>query len=302
MEILFYFIIFIFGLAVGSFLNSIIYRLRTHETFFLAPLKSRRGFFSGFQRSYCPDCKKTLGWQDLIPILSFLSLKGKCRYCQEKISLQYPAVELTTGTLFVFIYQLTIINQQLTISNFLNLFYLFLISCFLIIIFVYDLRYYIIPDKIIYPAIGIAFLYRFFEIWKFGFVSDYEPVASLPVIASQLNGFQISDFKALLNPLCAAIFASALFLTIVLISHGKWMGWGDPKLAFFMGLFLGFPNIIIALFLSFLMGAIIGIGLIVFGKKGLKSEVPFGPFLVTGTFIALFWGHNLINRYLGLFW
>jgi len=88
---------------------------------------------------------------------------------------------------------------------------------------------------------------------------------------------------------------------IVLISRGKWLGVGDIKLAFLMGLFLGFPNILLALFLAFLIGAIIGIGLIVAGKKTLKSEVPFGPFLVTGTFLALFWGEKLINYYLNFF-
>ncbi|PIP22482.1 MAG: prepilin peptidase, partial [Candidatus Nealsonbacteria bacterium CG23_combo_of_CG06-09_8_20_14_all_39_25] len=84
-------------------------------------------------------------------------------------------------------------------------------------------------------------------------------------------------------------------------SQGKWMGLGDVKLAFLMGLFLGFPNILVALFLAFFIGAIIGIGLIISGKRTLKSEVPFGPFLITGTFIALFWGNQITNWYLSLF-
>ncbi len=88
------------------------------------------------------------------------------------------------------------------------------------------------------------------------------------------------------------------FLAIVLVSRGKWMGLGDVKLAFLMGLFLGFPNILIALFFAFLIGAIIGVGLILAKRKTLKSEVPFGPFLVTGTFIALFWGPTIIDWYL----
>jgi len=101
--------------------------------------------------------------------------------------------------------------------------------------------------------------------------------------------------------LTAAFLASAFFLIIVILSRGKWMGIGDIKLAFLIGLILGWPKILPALFLAFLIGAIIGIGLIVAGKKTLKSEVPFGPFLVTGTFLALFWGEKLINYYLNFF-
>ena len=241
-----YLVIFLFGLVVGSFLNSIIYRLSTGESFL-------------FKRSFCPHCKHKLGWQDLIPIFSFLILKGKCRYCHQKISLQYPLVELATGLLFVsfFIFHFS--------------FFIFIIACFLIIIFVYDLKYYLIPDKIIYPAIAITFLYQL---------------------------FRISDFKLLTNPFFSALLASLFFLTIVLVSRGKWMGVGDIKLAFFIGLFLGFPNILVALFLAFFLGAIIGVGLIVSHKKSLRSEVPFGPFLVVGTFVALFWGQNIIHWYL----
>ena len=96
----------------------------------------------------------------------------------------------------------------------------------------------------------------------------------------------------------AVIGASLFFLIIFLVSKGKWLGFGDVKLAFFMGIFLGFPNILTALFLAFFIGAIIGVGLILAEKKNLKSQVPFGPFLIAGTFIALFWGEQLIDWYL----
>ncbi len=98
----------------------------------------------------------------------------------------------------------------------------------------------------------------------------------------------------------SALGAAAFFLTIFLVSRGHWMGFGDVKLAFLLGLFLSFPNILVALFSAFLIGAIIGIGLIIARKKNLKSEVPFGPFLITGTIIALFWGEKLIRWYLNL--
>ena len=247
MENLTYIFVFFFGLIVGSFLNCVIYRLEEGKSF----LKGR---------SFCPHCKHKLIWQDLIPIFSFLILRGKCRYCQKKISWQYPTIEIATGLLFlsIFIFHFSIFNL--------------IIACFLIIIFVYDLKHYIIPDKVIYPAIIIALIFNF----QFLIV----------------NEFSIFKFSIL-----SALGAAAFFLLIVLISRGKWMGVGDIKLAFLMGLILGFPNILVALFLAFFIGAIMGIGLIATGKKTLKSEVPFGPFLVAGTFLALFWGQDVINWY-----
>jgi len=259
MSLFFYLIIFIFGLAIGSFLNCVICRLEKRESFL-------RG------RSRCPHCQKELSWKDLVPLFSFLILRRRCRYCRQKISPQYPLMELATGILFVFI---AILNFQLTAYNFLNACFLSFISCFLIIIFVYDLKHYIIPDKVIYPAILVS------GIWYF-------------VLGIFLNLYTRYE---ILNTIYSAVGAAAFFFSIVLISKGSWMGAGDIKLAFFMGLILGFPNILVALFLAFFLGAIIGIGLIVSGKKTLRSEVPFGPFLVTGTFLALFFGENIIQWY-----
>jgi len=252
----FYLVIFLFGLAVGSFLNCIIYRLEKNESF----LKGR---------SYCPHCQHQLSWQDLIPLFSFLILKGKCRYCKAKISWQYPLVEFFTGVLFVLVFCYSFPNLIVTI-------YWLIITCFLIIVFVYDLKYYIIPDKVIFPAIFTVIIWDILSINFFNlYTTKYE--------------------------LYSAFLAAVFFLLIFLFSRGKWLGFGDVKLALLMGLFLGFPNILLALFSAFFLGAIIGIGLILTGKKTMKSEVPFGPFLVTGTFIALFFSNQIINWYLNLF-
>jgi leader peptidase (prepilin peptidase)/N-methyltransferase len=143
---MFYAFIFIFGLCVGSFLNVVINRLETSQSIFLT-------------RSHCPQCKAILKWFDLIPVFSFLWLRGRCRYCGQKISWQYPLVELVTGILFVLVVYLESPNlfvgfpQQAEASNLLVTGYWLLVICFLIIIFVYDLKYYLIPDKIIYPVI-----------------------------------------------------------------------------------------------------------------------------------------------------
>ena len=269
-------LIFLFGLTLGSFLNCLIYRFEIgapHQLLF----KSE----GGLARSYCPHCKHILSWKDLIPVFSFMILKGKCRYCKKPISWQYPLVELTTAILFLAIFnylsKARVGDEGGAFSDLHFSFFIFIIACFLIIIFFYDLKHYIIPDKIIYPAIGTTFIYNI--------LNSY---------------FVIHNSYSIVNSLEAAFIVSAFFLAIILFSRGKWMGLGDVKLAFFMGLFLGFPNILFALFLAFSIGAIIGVGLIISGKKTLKSEVPFGPFLVTGTFLAMFWGERIINWYLTL--
>ena len=254
---------FIFGLIIGSFLNAVVYRLESGDSVL-------RG------RSYCPHCKHTLGWQDLIPVVSFFLLRGQCRYCKEKISWQYPVVEIATASLFLLSFKFQVSNfNQISSIEILNLFYLWAIAALLVVLFVYDLKHYILPDKIVFPAIGIVLAYRVFEVWGLGFAWDL--------------GFVVSGFAA-------ALFFFAIFA----LSRGRAMGFGDVKLAAFMGLFLGWPNILVALFVAFFVGAIIGIGLMLLKKKGLKSEVPFGPFLIGGTFAALFFGDALVDWYLAL--
>jgi len=249
--------VFLFGLVVGSFLNCVIYRLETGKSFLIG-------------RSFCPQCKRKLAVLDLIPVFSFLFLKGRCRYCKKRISVQYPLVEIAVGFLFLLFFEIRFPVWEIG--------FLAVIFCFLLIIFVYDLKHYIIPDKIIYPAILISGIWYLASGIFLNLYTKYE----------------------ILNIIYAAFGAAAFFLAIVLVSRGRWMGIGDIKLGFLMGLLLGFPSILTALFLAFLMGAIIGVGLIIFGRKTLKSEVPFGPFLVGGTFMAMFYGERIINWYLSL--
>jgi leader peptidase (prepilin peptidase)/N-methyltransferase len=252
---------FILGLAVGSFLNSVIYRLDTGESIIKI-------------RSHCPYCKKTLSWFELIPLVSFILQKGRCRHCKKPISLQYPLVEFSTGILFA-------LCAWYFFPNILLSAFYFLFSTFLIIIFVYDLKHYIIPNEVIYPAIIVAFLYRLFGI-------------CLPVEAlSGIEAAQVGD-------LVLGILPTLFFVAIVLVSRGRWMGAGDIKLALFMGLVLGWPKILVALCLAFLIGAFVSIILIIKKKKTLKSQIPFGPFLAGATVLTLFIGDALISWYLGL--
>jgi len=254
-----YVFIFIFGLFAGSFLNCAIYRLEVGQS----PLKGR---------SYCPKCKKEIAWFDLLPVASFFLLKGKCRNCSSKISWQYPLVELAAAAtcLLTFYYSAGVGS----LAGAVETAYALSISLIFLLIFVYDLKHFIIPDGAVLLAaiLSLAWL-------LFAFLGDI-------YILGEIAGYFLSG-----------IGASAFFLFFFLISRGKWMGFGDIKLALVIGLFLGFPGTITALFLAFLAGAIFGIIMIILGRKSIKSEVPFAPFLVAGSLAALFWGEILLTHY-----
>lgn len=245
-----YFLIFILGLCVGSFLNVLIYRL-PH----LLPI-------TGW--SFCPKCKKKISWRDNIPLLSYILLRGRCRGCFSPISLQYPLVELASGLLTVFVYHVLIYDIW-------KLIWFLLISYALLVVFVSDLRYQIIPDQIVYPVIGINL------------------VRQISLI-NQGGGF-------LLSGLGAGLF----FFLLHLVTRKKGMGMGDVKLAILMGLVLGFPKIILALYLSFLTGAFIGVILVLAKFKRFGEHIPFGPFLSSATFISLFWGDEILKWFTARF-
>jgi len=268
---LFSIFIFLIGLAVGSFLNTVIFRLKSHQPIL-------------FSRSRCPQCKKILAWYDLIPLISFILTFGKCRYCKKPISWQYPIVELITGILFVLGFIKILSTQKLTnvwpIFVF-NLLYFWFIFSVLIIIFVYDLRFIIIPDKVIYPALVLTTLGNLV----------------LDLLAKSSFTFPDSRF---ISGLFAGFLSFAFFLILVLVSRGRWMGQGDVKLSLFLGLILGWPHILVCLFLAFVLGALIGLLLVVLKKKSLKDQIPFGPFLTSSCLLTIFFGSALLSWYLSL--
>lgn len=257
---------FLLGLIVGSFLNSLVYYLEG-------------GRPNLFGRSFCPTCHQRLAWYDLIPILSFIWLEGRCRYCQKPISPQYPLVELATAVIFTGLYFLFIQNQpQLTTYTIaVVISYYFAIAACLIVIFVFDLKHYLIPDEVVYPAVLVSSIWYLVSSIFFHAYTRYE----------------------ILNTLYSAIGAALFFFLIYFFSHGRAMGFGDVKLAFLLGLFLGFPNVLVALFSAFFSGGLTGLALMFLKKKTLKSELPFAPFLVGGAFFALFFGSAAVNWYLG---
>ncbi len=248
----------------GSFLNCVVYRLSVKDNFIKG-------------RSYCPYCKEKINNIDLVPLFSFLFLKGKCRNCSQKISWQYPIVEFLTGALFLFIF-IFYQNYIYTLSDIAWMIYVITIFFIFLIVFIYDLKYFIIPDETVISLIVISFLWHLFNF---------------------LNGSFL--FNEILIYFLSGVGASLFFLFFYLISKGNWMGFGDVKIALPMGFFLGFPNIFIALFLSFMIGAFVGTIMVLLKKKEMKSEVPFAPFLILGTFIAFFWGDFLLTSYLMFF-
>ena len=250
--------IFLLGLFIGSFLNVLADRLSRGE----AVIKGR---------SHCEKCKKTLKWLDLIPLLSFLFLKGKCRYCRVRLSLFYPITELTTGILFAGVF-LFLGGANINLITIINIIYYLFILSSLIVIFFADLKYGIIPDKIIFSAVFIAIAYSFFN-----------------------------HQSLIINHFLSGLGALLFFLSLFLVTKGRGMGFGDVKFAFLMGLILGFPNIITGLYIAFLTGAIVGIILILWRrKKAFGTAIPFGPFLVLGTLGALFWGEIILQKVLSV--
>ncbi|CCU79390.1 Leader peptidase (Prepilin peptidase) / N-methyltransferase [Halanaerobium saccharolyticum subsp. saccharolyticum DSM 6643] len=247
---IFFLYFLILGLLIGSFLNVIIYRLPEEKSIITPP-------------SHCPKCGTRLKVIDLIPVLSFLSTRGKCRYCNTKISIQYPLVELLTGFLFLAAYLKFGISIQLFI-------YLLLISA-LIAVTVIDYKYMIIPNKITYPLIVISVLSAI-----------------------------IFDYLTIFQSLLGIVIPSLLLLIVAFIFKGG-MGMGDVKLVAAIGGFMGWSYTLAGIFLGSLLGSIIGLSLMGLGIIGRKTRIPFGPFICIGAVVMIFFGDTLFNWYINLF-
>lgn len=239
------------GLVFGSFLNCLIYRLHHKKTI--------------LGRSFCPKCKKKIKWYDNIPVLSFIFLKGRCRFCQQKISWQYPLVELLLGLCFAFSFywrwpdpSLLLIAKD------------WVIFFGLVFIFVYDLKYLEIEDIIILPASILIFIFSLFL------------------------------GQSYLSLLLTILIAVSFFGLQYLITKGKGIGLGDLRIGVFMGVVCGsWPLLLVALFFAYVLGTFVSLPLLLRKKKKMKSMIPLGPFLVAGTFIAYFFGEAIISFYLG---
>lgn len=246
---------FFVGLIVGSFINAAEYRLARGESI----VQQQNGKAA---RSHCRECAVELSVIELIPILSFVILRGECRSCKTKISWQYPIVEFATGVVFaaaVFRYGWT--AEAAIIAFF---------GAILVFIFIYDYKYELIVDVVTLPAVVLAF----FAGWYLG--KDLESLALGTVIG---GGF---------------------FWLQYFVSRGKWIGGGDIRLGMLMGALLGWQQTIAALFIAYVAGAIVGLFLVARQSIELKSRLPFGTFLSVSTVACLLYGEEIVHWYLNL--
>lgn len=296
MSFLIYATLALLGLIIGSFLNVATLRYDPDGGFLNIQL------FGG--RSHCPRCRIQLTWYELIPVLSFLVLRGKCRHCKRRISAQYPIVELLTAIAFVVVpmhlSSLTLALFPVAVAPFS--FVHVVLSALWIAVFilfialaVIDLHHMLIPDfiTIALAVIGVALMgvmqwFNGFGLIRGSFMGHY----------AMILGFRDSIW---LNHFFAAFIGLVFFGLIIGLSRGRAMGLGDFKLAGALGLIFGWPDTAFVLAFSFIIGAGISIGLIARGGKHMKDAVPFGPFLVIGAMTVFFFGSRIMTLYLGSF-
>lgn len=281
-------ILVIFGLALGSFVNALVWRLHEQEQRAKGKGQSKKkdsklspqssalspsnlSILRG--RSMCPECRHGLPIKDLIPVLSWLSLRGKCRYCSKPISWQYPVVELTTSALFVASY----IWWPIEFNNFgLTNFAVWLVCLVgFVALTVYDFRWLTLPNRIVYPLIVLA----------------------AAMVIANVTVFE-GGFELVRDTLVSIAIASGLFYGLFNLSKGKWIGGGDVKLGLLIGLLIADGvSAFLVLFIASLIGTITIIPGMISRKLNTNSQVPFGPFLIVATVIVKLFGASLITWY-----
>lgn len=259
-------LLFFFGACIGSFLNVVIYRSSIGESWVHG-------------RSHCESCKKQIAWYDNIPLLSFALLRGKCRNCGKKLSYSHPIVEGLTGIIFVWWWVVGSLFFQLTQMPFTVLQPLvwLVVALLLLVIAVVDLKELVIPTT---PLIFLSVLVIIYRV---------------ALVASGIMRLQDFVYSVLAMATVTLVFWSLWYFT-----RGRGLGFGDVQLVVPLALLVGWPDVFVWLFVSFLSGAVIGLLLIAFGQAKFGKPVPFGPFLILGTVAALIWGNQLVSWYVTL--
>jgi prepilin signal peptidase PulO-like enzyme (type II secretory pathway) len=266
-------LLFVFGLMWGSFINAVVWRL--HEQSKKRKSSKNISIISG--RSMCVHCKHELAWYDLFPVASWLALKGKCRYCRKNISPQYPIVELITGVTFAASYLIWphtvhLNGQWLLLTTWL------VSSVGLLALLIYDVRWMLLPNKIIYPSLAVAFIGRL----------------------AYLILFENRPDHGLLLWILAVLISSGVFYVLYMVND-KWIGFGDVRLGLITGTLLADPQKSLAMiFIASLLGSLIAVPDLIRGKKTMASRLPYGPFLIAATAIMVLWGDSLLNWYKSL--
>lgn len=283
-----YVVLAVFGLALGSFVNALVWRVKqqskvqgkkskvkTDNKFSAKDLSIWRG------RSLCPNCGHRLAIKDLVPILSWLWLRGKCRYCKGPISTQYPLVEAATALVFTLSYAFwpspLIGWQWVLFISWLGS------SVGLMALLVYDAHWMVLPNKIVYPALAIA------AAGRLAYIIGYEP----------------DKPHFLLWWLLAVVVASGIFLLIYIIGERagrELIGFGDVRLGLITGTLLADPALsFLMIFFASVLGTLAVIPQLARGARQLTSRIPYGPFLITATGICVLFGQSILNWYQNLF-
>ena len=274
-----YILVGLIGLALGSFVNALVWRMRHNEEISAKGAKGDKkslkkeaqlSIVNG--RSMCVDCKHQLAWNDLIPVVSWLALSGRCRYCRKKISVQYPLIELLVAFLAV----LSLVLWPFELSGILTWvsFGLWVLALpLLAALVIYDIKYMIMPTALIYILDVIAVLF----------------IVTLALGSEGIN--------VIISSLIGSLAIGGFFWGLHVFSKGKWIGGGDVRFGFTMGLFLGWQRALFALALASYLGTALVIVLLILGKYHKKMRLPFGPFLIVGTCIALLYGNQVIDWY-----
>lgn len=260
------------GLALGSFVNALVWRLHEQD----AVKRGKKGsdeLSIAKGRSMCPHCRHKLAARDLVPVLSWVALRGKCRYCKKSISPQYPLVELLTAALFVALYIWWPVSFT-TAQTVIFVLWLALATGFMALI-VYDLRWMLLPDRIVYPLTGLAAV-----------------IAAIAALTAD------NPAMAVLNTILAVAVSGGLFYLLFQISKGKWIGGGDVKLGWLLGLVAATPaRSALLIFLAALLGSLVSIPLLLSKRMKRDSVIPFGPFLITAAVLVQLFGHGILSWY-----
>lgn len=263
------------GLCAGSFINALVWRVREQHKKRGARHDRSLSILHG--RSVCPHCRRQLAWYDLVPLLSWLALKGKCRYCARPISLQYPLIELLTAVLFA----VSALQwpQPLSGQSLFGLAVWFVILTGLIALLVYDLRWMLLPNRIVYPLLGIA-------------------AADVLVRALVFT----EGMAPVTQALGGMLTIGGLFYLLFQVSKGRWIGGGDVKLGALLGLLAGGPlGSLLLLFLASLAGSTVSLPLLLTGKLKRDARIPFGPFLIAAGIVTRLVGDGILRWYEAVF-
>lgn len=273
------------GLILGSFINALIWRLHEQSQYFDDEGKPNK--LSGNDRSrlnelsiakgrsMCSKCGHQLSSLDLIPVFSWVALRGRCRYCKQKIE-DNPLIEVALPILLILTYIFWPFSVQTPLDYILFGVWVLIMTCF-VALAAYDAKWYLLPDKIVLP------------------------LTVLTIVFVLLRTFILGDVTQIYQAFVAGVVLSGIFLTMYIVSKGTWIGFGDVKLAISLGLIVGTPIMaLLVLFVASLLGTLVALPQLLTSGRGMNRTIPFGPYLLIGTVLVFLFGEVLSELYLNL--